>query len=163
MAVIETAERLLPAGLRARVAPLTGRIRATVTENSDTARAQRQAMTAFAIRIFSAAIAFLSQIVMARLMGEFEYGLFAFVWVIVILVGNLSCLGFHTSIIRFIHQHSAEGENGEIRGLSLAACLVALVTSTVIGGLGFAFLWRSAAASSPTTSCRFRSLFSSFR
>lgn len=141
MAVIETAERLLPAGLRARVAPLTGRIRATVTENSDTARAQRQAMTAFAIRIFSAAIAFLSQIVMARLMGEFEYGLFAFVWVIVILVGNLSCLGFHTSIIRFIHQHSAEGESGEIRGLSLAACLVALVTSTVIGGLGFAFLW----------------------
>lgn len=59
------------------------------------------ALVAFAVRIISAGIAFISQIILARLMGEFEYGLFAFVWVLVILFGNLSCLGFHTTVIRF--------------------------------------------------------------
>jgi O-antigen/teichoic acid export membrane protein len=140
MAVIETAERLLPPGLRARVAPLIAKAGATLTDESETARAQRQALIAFAIRIASAAIAFLSQIALARLMGEFEYGLYAFVWVIVILAGSLSCLGFHTSIIRFSHQYSVDGERAALRGLNLAACLIALIASTLLGGLGLAFL-----------------------
>ncbi|MND45578.1 Polysaccharide biosynthesis protein [compost metagenome] len=127
MAVIETAEKLLPPGLRARIVPLIAKIGIVLTDNSETAKAQRQALTAFAIRIASAAIAFLSQIALARLMGEFEYGLYAFVWVIVILTGNLSCLGFHTSIIRFYHQHLASGETAILRGLNVASCLVAFL------------------------------------
>ena len=141
MAVIETAEKLLPPGLRARVAPLIAKAGSILTDRSDTAGAQRQALTAFAIRIASAAIAFLSQIVLARLMGEFEYGIYAFVWVIVILTGNLSCLGFHTSIIRFYHQHIASDEQGMLRGLNLASCLIAFFTATLVGALGFAFLF----------------------
>lgn len=47
------------------------------------------ALVAFSVRIVSAAIAFLSQIILARLMGEFEYGIFVFVWVLVILFGSL--------------------------------------------------------------------------
>ncbi|AYD02690.1 lipopolysaccharide biosynthesis protein [Neorhizobium sp. NCHU2750] len=144
MAVIETAGKLLPPGLRARFAPLiasvTDKAGTLMTDRSDVARAQRQALTAFVIRIASAAIAFLSQIVLARIMGEFEYGLYAFVWVIVILTGNLSCLGFHTSIIRFYHQHVAAGDAAAARGLNVAACLVALVVASVVGALGFAFL-----------------------
>lgn len=141
MAVIETAERLLPPGLRARIVPLIAKAGTVLTDRSETARAQRQALTAFAIRIASAAIAFISQIILARLMGEFEYGIYAFVWVIVILTGNLSCLGFHTSIIRFYHQHIAGGETAMLRGLNAAACLIALVTATLVGALGFAFLF----------------------
>jgi O-antigen/teichoic acid export membrane protein len=138
MAVIDTAERLLPSGLRARLAPLIDRLRIALLDNGETARAQRQALTAFAIRIVSAAIAFLSQIVLARAMGEFEYGVFAFVWVLVILIGSLSCLGFHTSIIRFHHQHAAGDDHGLVRGLSLGACLITLAASTMIGIAGFA-------------------------
>lgn len=140
MAVIETAEKLLPPGLRARIVPLIAKIGTAPTDNSETAKAQRQALTAFAIRIASAAIAFLSQIALARLMGEFEYGLYAFVWVIVILTGNLSCIGFHTSIIRFYHQHLASGETAMLSGLNVASCLVAFLTATLVGTLGFAFL-----------------------
>ncbi len=65
------------------------------------------ALVAFAIRVVSAAIAFVSQIILARVMGEFEYGIFVFVWVLVVLFGNLSCLGFHTAIIRFLPQYRA--------------------------------------------------------
>lgn len=140
MAVIETAEKLLPPGLRARLAPLIAKAGTLLTDRSEVARAQRQALMAFAIRIASAAIAFLSQIVLARIMGEFDYGIYAFVWVIVILTGNLSCLGFHTSIIRFYHRHMAAGDAQAVRGLNLAACLVALAMATLVGVLGFSFL-----------------------
>ena len=86
MAVIETAEKMLPAGLR----PIAGRVlrmlAAVLTERGDKAAAQRMALIAFSIRILSAALAFLSQIVLARLMGEYEYGIFVFVWVLVVLL-----------------------------------------------------------------------------
>ncbi|MCC2612209.1 lipopolysaccharide biosynthesis protein [Neorhizobium sp. Rsf11] len=141
MAVIETAERLLPPGLRARLAPLTRKLDAIITDDNETSRAQRQALTAFVIRVASAAIAFVSQIVLARLMGEFEYGIFAFVWVLVVLAGNLSCLGFHTSVIRFLHQHKARGEMATVRGLNLAVRLVALASASTVAGLGFLFLY----------------------
>ncbi|WP_306874028.1 lipopolysaccharide biosynthesis protein [Neorhizobium galegae] len=140
MAVIETAERLLPPGLRTRLAPLTRKLEKILTDDDETARAQRRALIAFVIRVASAAIAFVSQIVLARLMGEFEYGIFAFVWVLVVLAGNLSCLGFHTSVIRFLHQHKARDEVATVRGLNLAVRLVALVSASTVAGLGFLFL-----------------------
>ncbi len=140
MAVIETAERLLPPGLRVKLAPLTRSLGRMMADDGEDARAQRRALTAFLIRIVSAAIAFVSQIVLARVMGEFEYGIFAFVWVLVVLVGNLSCLGFHTSIIRFLHQHRVAGDLAAVRGLTLTARLIALASSTTIGALGLLFL-----------------------
>ncbi|WP_280950073.1 lipopolysaccharide biosynthesis protein [Rhizobium sp. LC145] len=140
MAVIETAERLLPPGLRARLLPLARKLAATLAEDSENARAQRRALTAFVIRILSAAIAFISQIVLARLMGEFEYGIFAFVWVLVVLAGNLSCLGFHTSVIRFLPHHKARGEFDAIRGLHVSVRIFAMISATTLAFLGFLFL-----------------------
>ena len=57
MTVLETAEKWLPAGPRL--------VRALLAED-ETARAQRMAAIAFAIRIVSAAIAFLCGLVIAR-------------------------------------------------------------------------------------------------
>ncbi|MCD2179377.1 lipopolysaccharide biosynthesis protein [Rhizobium sp. C1] len=104
------------------------------------ARAQRMALSAFAIRVVSAAIAFVSQIILARLMGNFEYGLFTFVWVMTILIGNLSCLGFHTTIIRFLPEYREAGAHAEIRGLTSTARLFAMTVATTIGGLGLVAL-----------------------
>ena len=79
MAILSTAEKALPAGLRAKISPLGDKIALIVSARDEVARAQRMALVAFAVRIVSAGIAFISQIILARLMGEFEYGLFAFV------------------------------------------------------------------------------------
>ncbi len=142
MAVIETAEKMLPAGLR----PIAGRARrmlaAVLTERGDKAAAQRMALIAFSIRILSAALAFLSQIILARLMGEYEYGIFVFVWVLVVLCGDLSCLGFHTAIVRFLPQYRAAGAFAEIRGLTGIARIFAMVSGTTVliaGMLGLHF------------------------
>ncbi len=98
------------------MAPLIEKLGPILTSDDPKHLAQRMALIAFAIRVVSAAIAFVSQIILARVMGEFEYGIYVFVWVLVVLFGNLSCLGFHTAIIRFLPQYHARDALPEIRG-----------------------------------------------
>ncbi len=141
MTLIDTAGRLLPPRYVARLTPVFDRIAAIATATDETSAAQRMAIIAFAIRIFSAAIAFVSQIILARLMGDFEYGVFVFVWVIAIILGNLSCLGFHTAVIRFLPQYRSAGADEAILGLAITARIFAIVSATLIAGTGIAALY----------------------
>ncbi|UJW75117.1 lipopolysaccharide biosynthesis protein [Rhizobium sp. SL42] len=136
MAVLQTAEKLLPSGLHPFVRKLDG----LLTRADETGRAQRMALIAFAIRVASAGIAFVSQIIQARLMGEFEYGIFVFVWVLVVLFGNLSCLGFHTAVIRFLPHYRAANAHDEIRGLTMTARVFAMTSASLLALVGLAGL-----------------------
>jgi O-antigen/teichoic acid export membrane protein len=51
-------------------------------------------------------------------MGSFEYGIFVLVWVTMVIAGNVSCLGFHTSVIRFIPEYREKGMMAELRAAS---------------------------------------------
>lgn len=141
MAVIQSAEKLLPSGLRGRAEPLTRALADILAGDDPYNRAQRMALVAFAIRVASAAIAFVSQIVLARLMGEFEYGIFVFVWALVVILGDLSCLGFHTTVIRFLPEYEGRGAYPEIRGLTSAARIFAMLFSTALMITGLCGLW----------------------
>ena len=99
------------------------------------------ALITFAIRILSAAIAFVSQIVLARLVGEFEYGVFIFVWVLAVLFGNLSYLGLHAAIIRFLPEYHTAAALPEIRGLTTTARIFAILSATALAAVGGAGLW----------------------
>ncbi|MDI7864268.1 lipopolysaccharide biosynthesis protein [Rhizobiaceae bacterium n13] len=137
MAVIETAEKILPSGLRAVLSPVLRRHAGFLQGENEVAAAQRMALIAFAIRIISAGIAFVSQIALARLMGEFEYGIFVFVWVLVVLFGNLSCLGFHSTVIRFLPQYRAANAHDEIRGLTVTARIFSMLSASMLATIGF--------------------------
>lgn len=136
MAACQTAERILPPGLKDRLLPLMRRLEPLLTSDDPKHLAQRMALVAFAIRVVSAGIAFVSQIIMARMMGEFEYGIFVFVWVLVVLFGNLSCLGFHTAIIRFVPQYHAVNALEEIRGMTATVRIFALLSATALAIVG---------------------------
>lgn len=131
----------MPPALRGRLSPLLDKLGPVLKSNDPKHLAQRMALVAFAIRVVSAAIAFVSQIILARLMGEFEYGIFVFVWVLVVLFGNLSCLGFHTAIIRFLPQYHARDALAEIRGLTTTVRIFALVSATGLAAVGIGGLW----------------------
>lgn len=118
-----------------RARPLMGKVDALLFSSGDKAEAGRVSIIAFAIRMFSALIAFVSQVLLARWMGAFEYGIFVLVWVTMVILGNLSCLGFHTSVIRFIPEYRERGELDELRGVMLASRLFVLVASTVIAAI----------------------------
>lgn len=137
-----TADRLLPERLAARARPWLCRVDGVLTASDERGEAGRISLIAFAIRIISAGIAFISQVFLARWMGSFEYGIFVLVWVTMVIAGNISCLGFHTSVIRFIPEYREKGMLDELRGILVVSRLFVLVASTVIaalGGLGVVF------------------------
>ena len=141
MTLIDTAGKILPPRFAARLAPVFEHLTTILTAKDETSAAQRMAMIAFAIRIVSAAIAFASQIILARLMGEFEYGIFVFVWVIAVILGNLSCLGFHTAVIRFLPQYRTAGAEEAILGLTATARIFAMISATLIAATGIAAIF----------------------
>ncbi len=127
-----TAERLLPERLALRLRPLVDRIDAVVLAPGERGAAGRMSLIAFGIRVFSATIAFLSQVLLARWMGSFEYGIFVLVWTTMVIAGNISCFGFHTSVIRFIPEYREKGMLAELRGVLLTSRLFVLFASTAI-------------------------------
>jgi O-antigen/teichoic acid export membrane protein len=131
-----TAERLLPARVAQRSRPFLDRIDRVLAAQGEEGQAGRLSLAAFLIRVLSAVIAFASQVLLARWMGSFEYGIFVLVWVTMIIVGNLSCLGVHTSVIRFVPEYLQAERHAELRGIVLSSRLFALIVSTLIAGLG---------------------------
>ncbi|MFU0506000.1 lipopolysaccharide biosynthesis protein [Pseudaminobacter sp. NGMCC 1.201702] len=136
-----TAERLLPARLALRVAPLLGRVDAALFAADERGVAGRMSLIAFAIRIVSAVIAFASQVFLARWMGSFEFGIFVLVWLTVVIVGDLSCFGFQTSVIRFIPEFREKHMLAELRGVLVASRMFALVAATAVAGSGALGIW----------------------
>src|SRR6185312_4170013 len=134
-----TAERLLPQRLALRIRPLLGRIDTALFSADARGEAGRMSVIAFAIRIVSAVIAFASQVMMARWMGSFEYGIFVLVWVTMVIVGNIACLGFHTSVIRFIPEYIERG----------IICLPMIAMGDLLQGHARAYSW-ALSALSPT-------------
>ena len=80
-------------------------VRAWLNDHSDNSRAQRAAGTAFAIRVASAALVYLTQVLFARWMGTFEFGVYAYVWTWVLLLGGVIDLGLASSAQRFIPEY----------------------------------------------------------
>jgi O-antigen/teichoic acid export membrane protein len=132
---------MLPSALRHRLSPVFEQFVAILSGADSRSRAQRMALIAFAIRILSAAIAFVSQIVIARLMGEFEYGIFIFVWVMAVLFGNLSCFGLHAAVIRFLPEYHTTSALAEIRGLTTTARIFALLSASTLAAIAAIGLW----------------------
>ncbi len=131
----------MPAALRAALSPYLRKIAPLFNGQDEKAVSQRMALTAFMIRVAGAALAFVSQVILARLMGRFEYGVFVFVWVLMILFGNLACFGFPSAIIRFLPQYDASGNHAAIRGLNAAARLFVIAASGTLALIGTLLLY----------------------
>ncbi|MGE0005961.1 MAG: lipopolysaccharide biosynthesis protein [Parvibaculaceae bacterium] len=111
--------RLLPRAFRPQAEAL-------LTGSGEVARSGRGALTAFAVRVVSALLAFLTQIFLARWMGAFEFGVFSYSWVWVIVLGSLVSAGFATSVVRFLPEYRERQEWRLLRGfLRTGRCIAA--------------------------------------
>ena len=136
-----TADRLLPGAVASWLRPLLQRVDAVLFAADERGASGRASFAAFVIRVVSAAIALVSQVFMARWMGGFDYGVFVLVWTVMIMVGDNSCFGFQTSIIRFIPEYRQRGEAGDLRGVMRAAQRFVLATSLLVAAAGLAGVW----------------------
>lgn len=119
-------------------AALIGKAKALLTDGSDRSIAQRLAGAAFLVRVVSAALAFISQVLLARWMGGFEFGVYVYAWTWVLLIGGMCDFGLATSAQRFIPEY-AESKNlpllrGFISGSRQLVVALALLTA-VVGAL----------------------------
>lgn len=142
MASVDSTTALGRVGLMARLrATLSALLDRNDGPGGDDSKVRRDAVTAFAIRLMSAALLYLSQIVLARWMGDFEYGIYVFVWTWVLVLGGLSNLGMSTVMIRRLPEYRERGKDDLARGLLRYGRVMILAASTATALLGLAGLW----------------------
>jgi O-antigen/teichoic acid export membrane protein len=105
------------------------RARGFFTAGDSDAVARRAGATALVIRLASAGLAYVAQVVFARLMGQYEYGVFAYTWVWFLVFSAVATLGFGDSPVRYIAQLRERGETAHLRGFLRFAAMVIVVAS----------------------------------
>src|SRR6185503_5461695 len=88
----------------------------------------RQALIALSIRVAAAALAFVAQLVLARWLGSFEFGVFTYAAVWLNVVGSLCAAGFGASALRFLPAYQASGDTAKARGYVVTGRWVCLLT-----------------------------------
>jgi O-antigen/teichoic acid export membrane protein len=127
-----------PSGRPARLSPggLVAQARAWLKDGGDHSIAQRVAGAAFMIRVASAGIIYLSQILLARWMGTFEFGIYVYVWTLVLLLGDLSDFGLSSAAQRFIPEYNRSGAYDRLRGFISRSRWIACGSAIVIAAVG---------------------------
>lgn len=115
------------------LAGLIARVRAILADKSDSRLAQLVAGKVFLVRVGSAVLALVSQVLLARWMGGFEFGIYIYVWTLVLMIGALSDVGLSSAARRFIPEYTEIGADDHLRGFLSGSRLLALGIATVIG------------------------------
>lgn len=135
---IAGSEQRTGVSLRAQANALVGQVKHLLTDRGDYSVARRMAGTAFGIRIFNAGVVYVSQVLLARWMGGYEFGIYVYVWTWLILVGGLAPLGIAYSTQRFIPEYTAAGERDRLRGFLRGSRLLSLGLGALAGIIGLA-------------------------
>jgi len=121
---------------RLSVAAVTSRVRAWLADGSDRSLAQRTAGAAFLIRVASAGVLYLSQVLLARWMGTFEFGIYVYVWTWVLLIGTLSDFGLAIAAQRFIPEYSERKAYALLRGFHTGSLWLVVAIATAMAAVG---------------------------
>ena len=100
------------------------------------------AMLTMVIRVASAGLAFFTQVLLARWLGAFEFGVFTYVWVWVNVLGTLAVMGFSTSAVRFLNEYAKPAAAGLARGFLRVGRLASFGAGALVMLAGLFFLWR---------------------
>jgi len=118
-----------PAGVIAR---LRARLGGMLGGSSEASLTRRLAGTIFLIRVISAALAYLSQILLARWMGGSDYGVYVYVWTWVLLLGSMMDFGISASAQKIIPEYRTAGEQALLRGFLSGSRWMTFAVSTAV-------------------------------
>jgi O-antigen/teichoic acid export membrane protein len=126
----------LPRGLLARLrSRLGGVLGGSVGSSGEALLTRRLAGTIFMIRVVSAALAYLSQILLARWMGGSDYGVYVYVWTWVLLLGSMMDFGISASAQKIIPEYRTRGEHALLRGFLSGSRWMTLIVSSIVSAL----------------------------
>ena len=109
---------------------------ALFADGTDSSLVRRLAGAAFLIRVVSAALTFVSQILLARWMGGFEFGIYIYGWTWVLLIGGMVDLGLGSAAQRFIPEYTEQKRFALLRGFLSGSRWLALLFGTMAGAIG---------------------------
>jgi len=119
--------------LSARRLRLPARLQAWLA--SEHAPAQRMAGMAFIIRVAGAAVVFLSQILLARWMGGYEFGVYVYAWTWLLLIGDIIHLGLPLTAQRYIPEYTQRNAFDLLRGFLFGSRWTVFATGTAVAVL----------------------------
>ena len=139
MALTETDRAFRPSMRR-----LATRARGWLNDRSHSSLAQRMAGAAFLVRVASAGLIYLTQVLLARWMGSYEFGIYVYVWTWVLLVGGLFDFGLAQSAQRFIPEYTERRRRDLLRGFLSGSRWLAAGVSTLVAilAIGAVYLLR---------------------
>ena len=117
------------------IARLRAMLRGILGGSSEASVTKRLAGTIFIIRVFSAGLAYLSQILLARWMGGSDYGIYVYVWTWVLLLGSMMDFGIAASAQKIIPEYRTRGEHALLRGFLSGSRWMTLSVSAVVSAL----------------------------
>lgn len=103
----------------------------------------RGAATSLVIRSTGALLGFAANLLLARLLGVTQYGVYVYAlsWINVLLV--IALLGLPTALIRFVAAYRAQGQMALLRGLLRRSFQIVLLSSVFISVAGAFVVWAS--------------------
>src|ERR1700730_12520240 len=116
-------------------AGVVARLRAMFAGSGEASVTTRLAGTIFIIRVISAALAYVSQILLARWIGGPDYGVYVYVWTWVLLLGSMMDFGISASAQKIIPEYRTSGEHVLLRGFLAGSRWMTFVVSTAISAL----------------------------
>jgi O-antigen/teichoic acid export membrane protein len=117
------------AGALARLRAILGRVLGGSSEASLT---RRLAGAIFIIRVVSAGLAYLSQILLARWMGGSDYGVYVYVWTWVLLLGSMMDFGISVSAQKLIPEYRTRGNHDLLRGFLSGSRWMTFIVSSIV-------------------------------
>jgi len=102
---------------------------------------QRLAGAVFMFRVASAVLAYGSQVLFARWMGSYEFGIYVYVWTWVLLIGQPLDLGLGTAAQRFIPEYRESGAFDLLRGFLFGSRLLAFGIAALIALICAGGIW----------------------
>jgi O-antigen/teichoic acid export membrane protein len=114
------------------VARLRARLAGFLGGSHEASLTKRLAGTIFIIRVVSAALAYASQILLARWMGGSDYGVYVYVWTWVLLLGSMMDFGISASAQKIIPEYRTRGEHALLRGFLSGSRWMTFAVSSVV-------------------------------
>ena len=109
----------------------------------------RGAVAVFGVTALAQLLALVLQVLLARLLGPVEFGIYGFVIAGLGLCLILVKLGLDTTLIRFVAQFAADEDSGRMRGLVRVARTTGLALGVIVGSVVVAWVVQAGDARLP--------------
>ncbi len=137
--------RIVMKRLRGRILRLLVKVpeplRSLLTGSGENGRDGAGALFSFGIRVGSAVIAFVAQVLLARWLGAFDFGIYTFVWVWVNVLGSITTLGLSIAAVRFLAEYATRGDDAHTRGFLNFGRFLTFTAGAIVAALGIAVLY----------------------